>query len=187
MQADDVFRQQLLGVIPRLRRYARSLVFDAAAADDLVQTTLERALAHWHQFDQRRDLLVWVLSIAHNAHLDQRRRDARLSVLDLGPAVGANLEFLSARWRCRLQVADLWRSAGTHRLADPEADPAALFASCCLSTPPRRSTSSSPGTCSTTSAATRSARSPSTWRPPAGPAGASSRWCSPAARSPASR
>jgi RNA polymerase sigma-70 factor (ECF subfamily) len=82
VQADDVFRQQLLGVIPRLRRYARSLVFDAAAADDLVQTTLERALAHWHQFDQRRDLLVWVLSIAHNAHLDQRRRDARLSVVD---------------------------------------------------------------------------------------------------------
>jgi hypothetical protein len=28
------------------------------------------------------DLLVWVLSIAHNAHLDQRRRDARLSVVD---------------------------------------------------------------------------------------------------------
>ena len=59
----------------RLRRYARSLVFDSATADDLVQTTLERALAHWHQFDQRRDLLVWVLSIAHNAHMDQRRRD----------------------------------------------------------------------------------------------------------------
>jgi len=77
-----VFRNQLLGVIPRLRRYARSLVFEGATADDLVQTTLERALAHWHQFDQRRDLLVWVLSIAHNAHLDQRRRDARLQVVD---------------------------------------------------------------------------------------------------------
>jgi RNA polymerase sigma-70 factor (ECF subfamily) len=82
VQADDTFRQQLLGVIPRLRRYARSLVFDASGADDLVQTTLERALGHWHQFDQRRDLLVWVLSIAHNAHLDQRRRDARVSVVD---------------------------------------------------------------------------------------------------------
>ncbi|MBE7419793.1 MAG: sigma-70 family RNA polymerase sigma factor [Ideonella sp.] len=82
VQPDDTFRNQLLAVIPRLRRYARSLVFDAAAADDLVQTALERSLAHWHQFDQRRDLLVWVLSIAHNAHLDQRRRDARLSVVD---------------------------------------------------------------------------------------------------------
>ena len=59
MPAPAAFRQQLLGAIPRLRRYARSLVFDASAADDLVQTALERALTHWHQFDQRRDILVW--------------------------------------------------------------------------------------------------------------------------------
>ena len=78
MDAPSAFRQQLLGAIPRLRRYARSLVFDASAADDLVQTALERALAHWHQFDQGRDILVWTLSIAHNAFMDERRREARL-------------------------------------------------------------------------------------------------------------
>ncbi|MFN0184012.1 MAG: RNA polymerase sigma factor [Aquabacterium sp.] len=83
MQAPDAFRQQLLVVMPRLRRYARSLVFDMTQADDLVQTALERALSHWHQFDQRRDMLVWVLSIAHNAYLDQRRRDARMTGLDI--------------------------------------------------------------------------------------------------------
>jgi RNA polymerase sigma-70 factor (ECF subfamily) len=82
VDAPDSFRQQLLAGIPRLRRYARSLVFDAGAADDLVQATLERALSHWHQFDQRRDMLLWLLSIAHNAFLDSRRRDARLQVLD---------------------------------------------------------------------------------------------------------
>ena len=82
MQAPDCFRQQLLAAIPRLRRYARSLIFDSASADDLVQTTLERGLSHWHQFDQRRDMLVWLLSIAHNAFLDQRRRDARMSFVD---------------------------------------------------------------------------------------------------------
>lgn len=82
MQAPDCFRQQLLAAIPRLRRYARSLIFDAASADDLVQTALERGLSHWHQFDQRRDMLVWLLSIAHNAFLDQRRRDARMSYVD---------------------------------------------------------------------------------------------------------
>ena len=79
MDAPTAFRQQLLGAIPRLRRYARSLVFDAGAADDLVQTALERALAHWHQFDQRRDILVWTISIAHNAYMDDRRRNARFS------------------------------------------------------------------------------------------------------------
>ena len=82
MDAPDTFRQQLLAAIPRLRRYARSLVFEAAAADDLVQGTLERALSHWHQFDQRRDMALWLLSIAHNAFLDGRRRDARLAVLE---------------------------------------------------------------------------------------------------------
>ena len=82
MDAPDTFRQQLLAAIPRLRRYARSLVFDAAAADDLVQGTLERALSRWHQFDQRRDMALWLLSIAHNAFLDGRRRDARLAVLE---------------------------------------------------------------------------------------------------------
>jgi RNA polymerase sigma-70 factor (ECF subfamily) len=76
VDAPTAFRQQLLGVIPRLRRYARSLVFDSHAADDLVQTALERALAHWHQFDQRRDILVWTISIAHNAYMDDRRRQS---------------------------------------------------------------------------------------------------------------
>jgi RNA polymerase sigma-70 factor, ECF subfamily len=82
VHAPESFREQLLAAIPRLRRYARTLVFDASAADDLTQSTLERALAHWHQFDQRRDMLVWVLSIAHNAFLDGRRRDARLTISD---------------------------------------------------------------------------------------------------------
>jgi RNA polymerase sigma-70 factor (ECF subfamily) len=80
--APTAFRQQLLSTIPRLRRYARSLVFDVSSADDLVQTALERALAHWHQFDQRRDILVWVISIAHNAHIDDRRRRSHLVTVE---------------------------------------------------------------------------------------------------------
>jgi RNA polymerase sigma-70 factor (ECF subfamily) len=100
----------MLQAIPRLRRYARSLLHDPAHADDLVQTALERGLAHWHQFDQRRDMLVWLLSIAHNAFLDLRRRDARLTVLDpaqlqteqdlmggdAGTDVGLRLDLLAA-------------------------------------------------------------------------------------------
>ena len=81
VSAPPAFRQQLLAAIPRLRRYARSLVFDVHTADDLVQSTLERALGHWRQFDPRRDLVLWLLSIAHNAHLDNLRRDRRMDVL----------------------------------------------------------------------------------------------------------
>jgi RNA polymerase sigma-70 factor (ECF subfamily) len=89
VHAPPAFRQQLLGAIPRLRRYARSLTFDASAADDLVQTALERALAHWHQFDQRRDILVWTLSIAHNAFMDDRRRHARTPLASWDEANGS--------------------------------------------------------------------------------------------------
>ena len=87
--APPAFRQQLLGAIPRLRRYARSLVFDPSAADDLVQTALERALSHWHQFDQRRDILLWTLSIAHNAFMDERRRHARQPLAEHDKAQGS--------------------------------------------------------------------------------------------------
>jgi RNA polymerase sigma-70 factor (ECF subfamily) len=80
--APSAFRQQLLGAVPRLRRYARSLVFEDAQSDDLVQSTLERALTHWHQFDQQRDMVVWLLSIAHNAHQDMRRKDSRMQIVD---------------------------------------------------------------------------------------------------------
>jgi RNA polymerase sigma-70 factor (ECF subfamily) len=39
------FRQQLRGAVPRLRRHARSLAFEEAQADGLVQSTREGALA----------------------------------------------------------------------------------------------------------------------------------------------
>jgi len=81
MSAPPAFRQQLLVAIPRLRRYARSLVFDGATADDLVQSTLERALNHWRQFDPKRDLVLWLLAIAHNAYLDGLRRDKHLDIV----------------------------------------------------------------------------------------------------------
>ena len=82
MDAPPAFRSQLLGVIPRLRRYARTLTFDHATADDLAQQALERALLHWRQFDPRREIGVWLLAIAHNAHRDGQRRDARVTATD---------------------------------------------------------------------------------------------------------
>src|ERR1700752_1708416 len=91
MPAPAAFRAQLLDAIPRLRRYSRSLVFDVHVADDLVQTTLERALAHWHQFDQGRDLLAWLMSIAHNAHLDDVRKQSRMTSLEVLPDDAAPL------------------------------------------------------------------------------------------------
>jgi RNA polymerase sigma-70 factor (ECF subfamily) len=64
----------ILAELPRLRRYARAMLGDRAAADDLVQDTLERA---WSRVDQWRagsDLRAWLFSIMHNLRVDQLRR-----------------------------------------------------------------------------------------------------------------
>jgi RNA polymerase sigma-70 factor (ECF subfamily) len=82
VDASATFRHRLLEALPRLRRYARSLVFDAAQADDLSQIVVEKALSHWRQFDAGRDMTAWLLSIAHNAHMDGLRREARMAYTD---------------------------------------------------------------------------------------------------------
>jgi RNA polymerase sigma-70 factor, ECF subfamily len=65
--------QQLLELVPRLRRYARALVGDRAAADDLVQDTLERALGKLHLYRPGSDLRAWLFTVMHNVHVNQIR------------------------------------------------------------------------------------------------------------------
>jgi RNA polymerase sigma factor (sigma-70 family) len=64
-------------LIPALRRYARSLMRDRAAADDLVQDCLERTITHWGQRRIKEDARTWVFTILHNLAIDSMRRKAR--------------------------------------------------------------------------------------------------------------
>ena len=66
---------QVEPLIPALRRYARALVRDRTAADDLVQDCLERAVSHWHR---RRDgsVRAWLFTILHNLAVSQFRQAA---------------------------------------------------------------------------------------------------------------
>ena len=64
----------LLAELPRLRRYARALVGERAAADDLVQDTLEKAWSRIGQWRAGSDLRAWLFSIMHNLRVDQLRR-----------------------------------------------------------------------------------------------------------------
>lgn len=60
--------------LPRLRRYARAMLGDRAAADDLVQDTLERAWSRLSQWRAGSDLRAWLFGIMHNLRVDQLRR-----------------------------------------------------------------------------------------------------------------
>ena len=61
---------QVVAYIPNLRRYARALVGDRDAADDLVQDTLERAVRKFHLW-RPGDLRAWLFSLMHNVFVNQ--------------------------------------------------------------------------------------------------------------------
>jgi RNA polymerase sigma factor (sigma-70 family) len=66
---------QVEPLIPALRRYARALVRNRAAADDLVQDCLERAVSRWHQ-RRDADARSWLFTILHHLAINQFRRAA---------------------------------------------------------------------------------------------------------------
>jgi RNA polymerase sigma factor (sigma-70 family) len=61
-------------LIPALRRYARSLLRDRVAADDLVQDCLERTITRWHQRRPDGDTRAWVFTILHNLAFNRLRQ-----------------------------------------------------------------------------------------------------------------
>ena len=70
-------REAVAAEIPRLRRYARALLGDDGEADDLIQDTLERALARLPQWREGDNPRKWLFSILHNLHVDGLRRRSR--------------------------------------------------------------------------------------------------------------
>jgi RNA polymerase sigma factor (sigma-70 family) len=64
-------------LIPALRRYARTFLRDAVAADDLVQDTLERAVSRWHQRRPEGNTRSWLFAILHNLAINRLRQTAR--------------------------------------------------------------------------------------------------------------
>jgi RNA polymerase sigma-70 factor (ECF subfamily) len=69
---------QLIAVLPRLRRFARGLTGSAVEADDLVQAACERALTRAHQFQEGTRFDSWMFRIVQTIWIDQlRSRDTR--------------------------------------------------------------------------------------------------------------
>jgi RNA polymerase sigma-70 factor, ECF subfamily len=72
------FSDQLIAVLPRLRRFAAGLTRSATEADDLVQAACERALAREHQFQEGTRFDSWMFRIVQTIWIDQlRARDIR--------------------------------------------------------------------------------------------------------------
>lgn len=75
--APAAFRDALAGLLPRLRRFARTLVREPADADDLVQVAVERALRAHEQWNATSRLESWMFGIMRNAWIDEARARTR--------------------------------------------------------------------------------------------------------------
>jgi RNA polymerase sigma-70 factor (ECF subfamily) len=74
---EDDFARALTAQLPALRRYATVLVGNTAAADDLVQDCIERALRQWTKLEHLERIGGWLRSILHNHYIDGLRRTQR--------------------------------------------------------------------------------------------------------------
>lgn len=94
-------RPDLIEHLPRLRRYARALTGDPNRADDLVQDTLERALAKLELWQPGSDLRAWLFTLMHNLFVNQIRiRRPQETVMEDAldePVSGGQMEALDAR------------------------------------------------------------------------------------------
>lgn len=79
-------------LLPRMRRFARSLTFHREDADDLVQIAMERALGRSEQYTPGTRLDSWVFRIIKNAWIDEVRsrvrRDELFAPEEAGEHVG---------------------------------------------------------------------------------------------------
>jgi RNA polymerase sigma-70 factor, ECF subfamily len=71
-QAD--LQREVIALLPRLRRFARSLCGNPSDADDLVQETCARAIAEARRFQPGRRLDSWLFAILRNEWVSIQRK-----------------------------------------------------------------------------------------------------------------
>ncbi|MEW6706279.1 MAG: RNA polymerase sigma factor [Pseudomonadota bacterium] len=88
----DRLRDELVSLLPRLRRFGRVLTRHREDADDLVQIAVERALSRAEQWAPGTRLDSWLFRIMKNAWIDEirarTRRDEVLLPEEAGEHVG---------------------------------------------------------------------------------------------------
>jgi RNA polymerase sigma-70 factor (ECF subfamily) len=80
MDNDSALHEEIATLLPRLRRFARTLAWHREDADDLVQLSVERAILHSSSY-QAGTRLDWLFRIIKNAWIDEVRARTRRSEL----------------------------------------------------------------------------------------------------------
>lgn len=77
MGSQSGFEQELVGLLPALRAFARSLTGNATAADDLVQETVVKAWEKQDQYQDGTNLKAWLFTILRNNFYSGFRKNRR--------------------------------------------------------------------------------------------------------------
>ncbi len=84
-------REQIIGLLPRLRRFARTLARNPHDADDIVQIAIERALARSDQLRADARVSSWLFGIVRNAWIDEVRARGRQAKMFAPEELGVNV------------------------------------------------------------------------------------------------
>ncbi len=84
-------RQEIAELLPRLRRFGRTLAHSREDADDLVQVAIEKALTRTDQWAPGTRLDSWMFRIMQNAWIDELRARERRGQTFLPEEEGENV------------------------------------------------------------------------------------------------
>jgi RNA polymerase sigma-70 factor (ECF subfamily) len=89
------FHEELVALLPRLRRFARNLTRNPHDADDMVQIAIERAITRADQRQPDARLDGWRFKIVRNAWIDEvrsrGRRDKIFAPEEAGEHIGSEM------------------------------------------------------------------------------------------------
>ena len=80
--SDDVFKDDLVALIPHMRAFARSICNNPTEADDLAQDGLAKAWASRASFEPGTNMKAWTFMIIRNQFYSLKRRSWRSTHLD---------------------------------------------------------------------------------------------------------
>ena len=81
-RTDEAFKRELVGLIPHLRAFARTLTGDPTAADDLAQEAMMKAWDARASYQMGTNMKAWTFMILRNQFYSEKRRSWRQTQLD---------------------------------------------------------------------------------------------------------
>ncbi len=90
-ETSQSIHEQIVTLLPRLRRFARNLTRNPHDADDVVQIAVERALTRLDQWRSGARLDSWMFKIVRNAWIDELRSRGRRGKVFLAAEAGENI------------------------------------------------------------------------------------------------